>query len=473
MAAVVLLGTLAYAAYLFGPAIVRYTSDEGELVIEIDDPGVAVIDQTGATIHDKATGREYRVQPGRRDLKAGDYEIEVTEVGGDMRLFTKEFTIMRGGATPVRVTLAAKPCPRPGPAKAAVLYAIPWLGAAAFPRPHYADGIFSGRPTLFRGRRLRPLGRRSGMERGHRQTNPGIRPWRRCWYSSAQFLPGGKYLVTSYSSDNDLYLWHIATGEIVRKFTGHAQPPRFDLSPDGKRMLSWDDARTVRLWDVESGKELRKLQGHSDKAAGVFSPDGKQVLTSSPDKTLRLWDVESGQELKRLEGHTGACSGCFSPDGKQALSYGADHTIRLWDLGTGKEVRRFQGPTDKVFFAGFAADGSLVVGKSDDGKLRVWETAGGKLVSEINYARFGPNGWTITASPDGRLALVNADGVSVRVLDLAAGQEIHRYNGCREAKAFSFSPDGTLAVAGSFRAGMFVFRLPSDKAGGAGQESGK
>ena len=118
VAAVVLLGTLAYAAYLFGPAIVRYTSDEGELVIEIDDPGVqAVIDQTGATIHDKATGREYRVKPGRRDvkpLKAGDYEIEVTEVGGDMRLFTKEFTIMRGGATPVRVvfdaaTLAKKP----------------------------------------------------------------------------------------------------------------------------------------------------------------------------------------------------------------------------------------------------------------------------------------------------------------------------------------------------------------------------
>ena len=65
--AVVLLGLLALAAYLFGPAIVRYPTDEGELVIEIDDPQVqAVVDQTGVTIHDKATDRRYVVKPGRR-----------------------------------------------------------------------------------------------------------------------------------------------------------------------------------------------------------------------------------------------------------------------------------------------------------------------------------------------------------------------------------------------------------------------
>lgn len=58
---------------------------------------------------------------------------------------------------------------------------------------------------------------------------------------------------------------------------------------------------------------------------------------------------------------------------------------------------------------------------------------------------------------------VEADD-SVRVLDLATGKETHRYDGCRKARAFSFSPDGSLAVAGSFRAGMFVFRLPPPEA---------
>jgi len=95
--------------YLFGPVVVRYAANEGEVVIVIDDPQVqAVVDQTGVTIRDRAKQREYKVQPGRHDLKTGEYVLEVTEVGGDVRLFTKEFTISRGGKTSVKVTFDPK-----------------------------------------------------------------------------------------------------------------------------------------------------------------------------------------------------------------------------------------------------------------------------------------------------------------------------------------------------------------------------
>jgi WD40 repeat protein len=205
---------------------------------------------------------------------------------------------------------------------------------------------------------------------------------------------------------------------------------------------------------------LRKLEGHTDEAGGVFSPDGKKVLTFSPDKTLRLWDAETGKQLQTLEGHSDACTGSFSPDGKQALSFSPDQTTRLWDLQTGKEIRRFEGGNFKVG-GGFVAGQRKVVGYCDDQKYRVWDTASGKIAREIDLAEIGEDRWTMTASPDGRLALVNhADG-SVRVFDLASGKEIHRYDNCRKARAFSFTPDGNFAVAGSFRAGLFVFRLPS------------
>jgi WD40 repeat protein len=289
------------------------------------------------------------------------------------------------------------------------------------------------------------------------------------YVNGAQFVPGGKYVAVSYSIRNDIYLWDLATAKLVRKFTGHTEAdPHFAFSPDGKRLLSWGDDKTVRIWDVETGKELRKLEGHSDKAAGVFSPDGKQILTFSPDKTLRLWDVETGKELKKLEGHTDACTGCFSPDGKQVLSYSPDETVRLWNLETGKEVRRFEGLKTAAVFAGFVASGRLVVARSDEHKpdatFRIWETASGKLVSEVECgnSKYGADAWTFTASPDGRLALVQVkDDASVRVLELPSGKELHRYTGCQGARSFSFSPDGTLAVAGSFRNGMFVFRLPA------------
>ncbi len=184
--------------------------------------------------------------------------------------------------------------------------------------------------------------------------------------------------------------------------------------------------------------------------------------------TLRLWDVETGKPLQTLVGHTDACTGCFSPDGKQVLSYGPDGTIRLWDPETGQVVRQFEGSMAGVVFAGFVANGRRVVARGDehstDLKFRVWDTASGKPINEIDYSQYGAEGWTFTASPDGRLALVqDKDDASVRVLELPSGKEIHRFDGCPAARFWSFSPDGTLAVAGSFRAGMYVFRLPSGK----------
>jgi formylglycine-generating enzyme required for sulfatase activity/WD40 repeat protein/ubiquitin-protein ligase/ribosomal protein L29 len=372
-----------------------------------------------------------------------------------------QITNLRGDVAELRREVAQL---REEAAKPELLFSIPW-------QAHIGQtGISSDGRLFFGAGDAGPTGTIRVWEVATGKQVQELVPGGDAWFSFAQFLPGGKYLVASYSGENggyskDLFLWEIATGKVVRRFVGHTKPyPNFAVSPDGKRILSWDDDLTVRLWDVETGKELRKLKGHTDKAAGVFSPDGKQVLTFSPDKTLRLWDVETGKELKTLEGHTDACTGCFSPDGKQALSYGADHTIRLWDLGTGKEIRRFEGPMDKVSFAGFVAGGRLVVGRSDEEKFRVWETASGKRVCEIDCTKYGEDSWNITASPDGRLALVNDhQDDSVRVLDLADGKEIHRYDKCRYARAFSFSPDGTLAVAGSFRAGMFVFRLPPGK----------
>ncbi len=225
------------------------------------------------------------------------------------------------------------------------------------------------------------------------------------WFTVAQFLPDSRSLVVCYSSKSDIYLWNVATEKVERQFVGHSGlGVGFAVSPDGKRLLSWGDDRTVRLWDVTTGSELRKLQGHTDKASGVFSPDGKQILTFSPDQTLRLWDVETGKELKKLVGHIGTCTGCFSPDGKQVLSYGSDGTLRLWDLGTGKELREFTGQTKRMQNAGFVADGWFVVGSSEDKKLRLWDTASGKLVRVIDPGVFGKDAGPITPSPDGRLA---------------------------------------------------------------------
>ena len=62
------------------------------------------------------------------------------------------------------------------------------------------------------------------------------------------------------------------------------------FTPDGKRLLSGGDDRTLRVWDVKSGEELYRLVGHTDKLWAVAcSADGCYALSGSFDKTLRLW----------------------------------------------------------------------------------------------------------------------------------------------------------------------------------------
>jgi WD40 repeat protein len=287
-----------------------------------------------------------------------------------------------------------------------------------------------------------------------------LRPGGEVWFSTAAFVPGGKYLATAYSHDRDVYLWDIVTGKIARKLTGHTEGNLgLAVAPDGQRLLSWSDDRTLRLWDLKTGQELRKLEGHTDKATGVFSPDGQQILTFSPDKTLRLWATETGKELRKLECLLDTYTVAFTPDGKNAVLCSRDHTMRLCDLDTGKEIRRFNGIANETQ-NGFVSRGHQMAAICVDQKFRVWDTASGKLLQEIDVAETGNACWTMTATPDGRLALVNHQDSSVRVYDLASGKEIHHYDNCPRARSFVFSPDGNYAVAGSFRAGMFVFRLP-------------
>src|SRR5262249_36547246 len=83
--------------------------NQGELVVEIDDPNVKVLlEQAGVTVRDLATKRNYHLElkPTRQNLPAGDYELEVTEAGG-IKLFTRQFTLFRGGKTVVNVSLVS------------------------------------------------------------------------------------------------------------------------------------------------------------------------------------------------------------------------------------------------------------------------------------------------------------------------------------------------------------------------------
>ena len=221
----------------------------------------------------------------RQDKDTGEYELEVTDAGADLSFKTKTFTIKRGDKVALKAwferkeAVAAEP---PPPAKPELLYSLPWMDEQQrFPAHLWFTPLSSDGRLFLAGGDTGPAGaiRICDFATG-RQVQVlvlGGEPW----YFSAQFRPGSKQVVAAYYKKNDIYLWDIDSGRVVRTFVGHAKPdPHFAVSPDGKRLLSWSDDNTVRCGTLRPARNssgsrdtrTRRRAGSSRRTARKSSP---------------------------------------------------------------------------------------------------------------------------------------------------------------------------------------------------------
>ncbi|MEO0562460.1 MAG: hypothetical protein AAF125_10115, partial [Chloroflexota bacterium] len=131
----------------------------------------------------------------------------------------------------------------------------------------------------------------------------------------------------------------------------------------------------IYLWDVASGEIIHELAGHSDWVNSLaFSPDGTQIVSTSLDPTVYVWDVETGERRYELVGHLEATRDAhFSPDGTQVATVSDDESVFIWDLATESVYRSYETTNPQPERAILFEDGgSTVVTGGGNGELTRW-----------------------------------------------------------------------------------------------------
>ena len=99
--------------YFFGTTILNIATDQGQVVIEVDDPGIEVtVKEKGAVISDAKGKPVITLKAGEKDL-----EITVKEANEDVFTLTKQFTLIRGGKKVLNIRQEIAMLPKPVPEK--------------------------------------------------------------------------------------------------------------------------------------------------------------------------------------------------------------------------------------------------------------------------------------------------------------------------------------------------------------------
>ena len=287
---------------------------------------------------------------------------------------------------------------------------------------------------------------------------------------------GSRVLIFDQNSSGDLKiaLCDSTAGSVIATFE---RATAVAFSPDGSRFCYRPQREAPTLLDATNGAQIGGALGHSFDFDGEwtgmeFGPDaGRLILFGMDNRSgmfgtgqplARIFDTQTGNKVSELRGHTSpkVWPVEFDPAGERLLTVD-DHTmVRVWEADTGRELLRLDAlhhdetdndkPT-KVTQAKYSPDGSLILTKGDDGRVRLWDAVSGGVIATLDA---GTTAILAGAefSPDGKMVLAACGDYSLRLWDVSSGRELAVMEG-HDSKidAYSFSADGQeiVSISGS------------------------
>jgi eukaryotic-like serine/threonine-protein kinase len=280
------------------------------------------------------------------------------------------------------------------------------------------------------------------------------------------FAPDGRSVLTGSGEPGtagEARLWDAAGKPLGPPLRHDSMVSELAFNARGDHFLTVTPAQ-AQVWNTATrdphGPPLR--HGQAGTLTAVFSPDGNRVATGGDDRTVRIWDVRTGEAVgKTLTHEAPVLAVAFAPDGRSVLSGDAYGIARLWDVATG-EPRGLpmlqRGPVKAVAFSrdgrllatgGIAVEpdpekrGARIVG----GEACLWSPDGRRLGRPLAHP--SPV-WAVAFSPDSQLLLTGCEDAAARVFRVRSGELIGRplpHEGT--VRSVAFRKDGGAALTAS------------------------
>ena len=223
--------------------------------------------------------------------------------------------------------------------------------------------------------------------------------------TALEFSPDGKTLASGGgdpSRTGEILIWNLADGNLVSNLPGvHSDVVTgLDYSADGKLLASGATDKFARVTEVKSGKLVHSFEGHTHHVMGVAIQASGRILASvGADKEIKTWNVVNGDRTGKVGGFNKEITSIhYVGYGDNVLVTAGDKRVKVMRAGSGNpsNVRDLSGVTDVMHSGEVSRDGKTAVAGGEDGVLRVWNIADGKVLRTFDPpAKDEPDGLTV------------------------------------------------------------------------------
>jgi WD40 repeat protein len=246
-----------------------------------------------------------------------------------------------------------------------------------------------------------------------------------------------------------------AEASLLYKLAGKTAKPM--MPPKSEEPLTPEELALIKLWIDQGAKApggaraLPKVVVHAPPAGvtpvlGVAVSPDKSAVAASRGNQVHVYDAGSGKYVRSLidpelttpekkplkAAHLSLVESLeYSPDGKFLASGGYQEVI-LWDAQTGLPRQRLTGLADRVVALAFSAEGKLLAAgggvPTQDGEVKVFEVATGKLVTDVKGGH-SDTVFGLCFSPDGKKLASGGADKFVKVFELPSGKLLKAFEG--------------------------------------------